>query len=80
MLDVTSAAMTGLGVTVTVTDLLVTLALVLLFRWLLAQLRMRRPPRYPPGPPTVPLLGSLPFLPGRGVEKFVSEYVDMYIM
>ena len=70
--------MTGLGGTVT--DLLVNLALVLLFRWLLTQLRMRRPPRYPPGPPTVPLLGSLPFLPGRGVEKFVSEYVDMYIM
>ena len=65
-----------MGFGLTVTDILLTLALVLLFKWIISLLQ--KPPLFPPGPPSVPVLGSLPFLPGRGVEKFVSEYVSSF--
>ena len=65
-----------MGLGLTVTDILLTLALVLLFKWIISLLQ--KPPLFPPGPPSVPVLGSLPFLPGRGVEKFVSEYVSSF--
>ena len=35
-------------------------------------------PRFPPGPPSLPVVGSLPFLPGTGTEKFVSDHVTSY--
>ena len=57
-------------------DILMTLVLILLFKWLISL--FRKPPRFPPGPPTLPLIGSLPFLPGTGTEKFVSEHVASY--
>ena len=65
-----------MGLGLTVTDILLTVALVLLFKWIIS--RLQKPPLFPPGPPSVPVLGSLPFLPGRGVEKFVSEYVSSF--
>ena len=35
----------------------------------------RRPPKFPPGPPYIPILGSIPFLKGKGIEIFVDEYI-----
>jgi hypothetical protein len=34
--------------------------------------------RFPPGPAWVPLLGSVPFLRGNGIEKFVGPSVKKY--
>merc|ERR1719347_298644 len=34
--------------------------------------------RFPPGPPFIPIAGSLPFLRGIGVEKYVSDTVTSY--
>jgi hypothetical protein len=39
---------------------------------------IRREKRFPPGPPWVPLLGSVPFLQGRGIEKFVGPTVKKF--
>ena len=47
---------------------------------LLAIYAIKKPPKFPPGPPRVPIFGSLPFLlfSGTGVEKFVSKKVESY--
>ena len=43
--------------------------------WLLY--RLARKNRLPPGPPSIPLLGCLPFVPGKsGVKLFTSD--EMY--
>ena len=42
------------------------------------KLLTRRPPRFPPGPLALPIMGSHPFLPGEGTEKYVSEKVTSY--
>ena len=57
-------------------EVLVTIFLLILFRYLIKY--FQRPPKYPPGPPSIPILGSLPFLPGSGTEKFVSDYVASF--
>lgn len=36
------------------------------------------PPKFPPGPSSIPVLGSLPFLSGKDTEKFVSEYLSSF--
>ena len=58
------------------TALLLALLIALLGRLLLHLLR--RPPGFPPGPPALPLLGSLPLLPGTGAEKLVSPYMQSF--
>ena len=51
---------------------LLTLVFILLFKF-------SKPPKFPPGPPALPLVGSLPFLPGgTGIERFVNDYVSSY--
>ena len=51
---------------------LLTFVFILLFKF-------SKPPKFPPGPPALPLVGSLPFLPGgTGSERFVSDYVSSY--
>ena len=57
-------------------DILVTIVLVFIFKFLLDKLR--KSSKFPPGPPSVPIFGSLPFMPGRGIEKFVSDYVASF--
>ena len=57
-------------------DILLTILFLLLFKYLFSCLR--KPPNFPPGPPHLPVLGSLPFLPGTGTERFVSEYVSSF--
>jgi len=59
-----------------VSDILMTLFLLLMFKLLINW--FKKPEKFPPGPPTVPILGSLPFLPGSGIEKFVSEYIASF--
>ena len=34
--------------------------------------------KFPPGPPRLPIFGSLPFLHGKGVERYFSEKVVSY--
>lgn len=34
--------------------------------------------RFPPGPPAIPILGSIPFLWGKGPERFVNENMKSY--
>ena len=34
--------------------------------------------RFPPGPPHIPIAGSLPFLFGIGVERYVSPKIVSY--
>ena len=61
-----------LGATLPTVLFLLTLVFILLFKF-------SKPPRFPPGPPALPLVGSLPFLPGgTGIERFVSDYVSSY--
>ena len=38
----------------------------------------KKPRKFPPGPPRLPLVGSVPFLSGRGVEKYFGEKVVSY--
>jgi len=38
----------------------------------------KRPIRFPPGPPYIPIAGSVPFLRGLGVEKYVSDKIASY--
>ena len=38
----------------------------------------RKPVKFPPGPAAIPIFGSLPFLVGKGPEKFVNEYITSY--
>ena len=42
------------------------------------KLLTRRPPRFPPGPFGLPIMGSHPFLPGEGTDKYVSEKITSY--
>ena len=35
-------------------------------------------PKFPPGPSSIPVLGSLPFLSGKDTEKFVSDYISSF--
>ena len=60
-----------------VTQILCTLLLMFLIRYLIKVFQGRRS-RFPPGPPSVPLLGCLPFLRGDGVEKWVRSVSDIY--
>ena len=39
---------------------------------------MEKPAGFPPGPPRIPLAGSVPFLRGIGVEKIVNSDVASY--
>ena len=57
-------------------DILLTLVFILLFKWLISL--FSKPPKFPPGPPAIPLVGSVPFLPGTGIERFVSDYVSSF--
>ena len=50
-----------------------TCLLLILIRYL-----FKRPVRFPPGPPHIPIVGSVPFLSGNGVEKYVSPRVASY--
>ena len=52
------------------------LGLLALLLLLLLHLATRLPASFPPGPPSLPLLGSYPFLPGTGAEKFFSDKVS----
>lgn len=42
----------------------------------------RRPSNYPPGPPTIPILGNLPLMPKRDAhlqfQKWANEYGPVY--
>jgi len=59
-----------------VSDILIPLFLLLMFKVLIDL--FKNPKKFPPGPPSVPILGSLPFLPGPGIEKFVSDYIASF--
>jgi len=58
--------------------LLVSLLLGLLLLLLLFLLLTSRPPNFPPGPPSLPIIGSYPFLRGKGLEKFFGAQVCSY--
>ena len=58
------------------TDILMTIILVIIFKLLLDL--FKRPPNFPPGPSAIPIFGSFPFLPGKDSEKFVSDYVTSF--
>ena len=58
------------------THILSTIVLVIIFKLLLDW--FKKPPNYPPGPSTIPVFGSFPFLPGKDTEKFVSDYVSSF--
>ena len=45
---------------------------------ILIKLVFKRPVRFPPGPPHIPIAGSLPFLFGIGVERYVSPKIASY--
>ena len=60
----------------TVTEILVTLLFAFLVKFIIKQ--FRTPPNFPPGPPRFPIIGSFPFLKGKGVEKFVGNAVAAY--
>ena len=58
----------------TVTEILVTLLLVIVVKLMIKLLS--KPPNFPPGPPH--LTGSFPFLSGSRVEKYVGNAVAAY--
>ena len=58
------------------THILFTIVLVIIFKLFLDW--FKKPPNYPPGPSTIPVFGSFPFLPGKDTEKFVSDYVSSF--
>lgn len=57
-------------------EVLLTIFLLILFKYIIKH--FQRPPKFPPGPPWLPVLGSAPFLPGSGTEKFVSDYIGSF--
>ena len=57
-------------------DILVTVVLIFIFKYLIT--KWRKSSKFPPGPPSIPVFGSIPFMPGRGIEKFVSDYVASF--
>merc|ERR1712215_230632 len=59
-----------------VTLVLATSLLVILLNFILSL--FRKPNGFPPGPPVVPIAGSLPFLSGIGVEKYVGPGIVSY--
>ena len=58
------------------TELLVTFLVVLLVRYVIKC--FCRPNNFPPGPPHLPIIGSYPFLKGKGLEKIVGAQVASY--
>ena len=60
----------------TVTEILVTLLFLVLVK--LAFKLFGKPPNFPPGPAPLPFIGSAPFLPGSGLEKYVGQAVASY--
>ena len=60
----------------TVTEILVTLLFAFLVKFIIKS--FRKPLNFPPGPPRFPIIGSFPFLKGKGVEKFVGNSVAAY--
>ena len=60
----------------TVTEILITLLLVVLVKFILTL--FSKPHNFPPGPPHLPIIGSLPFLQGEGLEKYVGQAVAAY--
>ena len=56
---------------------LLTAFLILLFVKLISKC-FQKPKDFPPGPPHLPIIGSFPFLAGRGLEKIVGAEVASY--
>jgi len=59
-----------------ITDILLVSVVLLTIQYLFSSHRRRK--KFPPGPPQIPIFGSLPFLRGNGIEKFVGESVMQY--
>ena len=60
----------------TTTEILLTLLFVLFVRFIIKS--FYKPHNFPPGPPHIPIIGSYPFLKGKGVERFVGKAVAKY--
>jgi len=56
----------------------VTIILASCLIMILIKIICKKPANFPPGPPAIPILGSTPFLFGKGVEKFVSDKIASY--
>ena len=61
-----------------VAEMSVALALVTCLLIILIKYVFKRPVRFPPGPPHIPIAGSFLFLSGIGVEKYVSPRIASY--
>ena len=59
-------------------NMCVTIILLACVILIVIKLITRRPARFPPGPLALPIMGSHPFLPGEGAEKYVSEKITSY--
>ena len=64
------------AVVMSVTLILATCLLLILIKFIFKL--FQKPKGFPPGPPIIPIAGSLPFLKGIGVEKWVSPDVASY--
>ena len=60
----------------TFTEILAALLLVVFTKFLIKL--FSKPQNFPPGPPHLPIIGSLPFLSGLGLEKYVGQAVAAY--
>ena len=61
---------------ISVTEIFLTILLAIflqfLYKW------FKRPDNFPPGPPHLPIIGSIPFLKGNGLEKLVGQEIASY--
>ena len=61
---------------ISITEILLTILLAIFLHFLYKC--FKRPDEFPPGPPHLPIIGSIPFLKGKGIEKFVGHEIASY--